>query len=282
MVLEALLDPDSASDRPWTIIFLSFAFVAVAVYSARYLLRSSTSLLVVALVALPSVTLLANIFNRAAGEERGETRKGSVTRYFPILLTLGSYFVGVMAAFTFFYLLLPVSDRDALFSDQSSELLSIGSVASGRAVQTAFSGNLEAAFEFLFLNNLKVLLVLLGGSILYGTGTVFILDWNASVLGVFVGSLSEQLARSEPAKYTVWSGIGAGLVGLFPHGTFELFAYLCAALACGVLSAATLRRAYKDPEFLVVVFDVAKLASWSIILLAIGAFIEGLALAGLA
>ncbi len=282
MVLEALLDPDSASGKPWAMIVLSMAFVAIAIAGAKFLLQSSTSLLVVALIALPSVTLISNIFNRAESGYGGTGKRGTVTRYLPILITLGSYFVGIMVAITFFYLILPPADRDDFFHDQSSELSFISSTVSGHAVETSYQGDLGSAFEFLFLNNLKVLMIILGGSVLYGAGAVFVLDWNASVLGVFIGGLARQLVQSEPAKYTIWSGLGAGLLGIFPHGTFELFAYLCAALAGGVLSAALLRQKYKDPDFLVVIFDVAKLTAWAVLLLAIGAFIEGSSLAGIA
>jgi uncharacterized membrane protein SpoIIM required for sporulation len=282
MVLEAILDPDTASGKPWAMFILGIVFVSIAVASAKFLLANSTSLLVVSLVALPSVTLISNIFNRAESASSGPKLMGTFVRYFPVMITLGSYFLGVMAAFTAYYVILPPADRAVFFTDQTAELSFISSTASGHAVATPFTGDLGLAFEFLFINNLKVLAIILLGSILYGAGSIFVLDWNASVLGTFLGSIAGQLARSEPAKYTLWSGLGVGLLGLVPHGTFELLAYLAAALAGGILSAALLRNKYNQPGFIVTIYDVAKLTSVALLFLAAGALIEGSGLAGIA
>lgn len=281
MVLEAIIDPDRASSSPWAVAILSFIFVTIAVFSAGFLIKDSTSMLVVALVAIPSVTLLTSIFDKEANYDYNN-KKGTLTRYLPIVVVLCAYFVGVMAAFTFYFLALPDSDTAVLFAQQSSELGKISSsVSSGHAVQTAYEGDIAGAFEFLFDNNLKVFIILLVGSLLYGAGTVFIIDWNASILGVFLGSIASELVHSNPAQYTIWNGLGNGVLGLLPHGTFELLAYLCIAIAGGILSESLLHRKYRNPEFLVIIFDITKLASWGLLFLAAGAFIEGTALAGM-
>jgi len=280
MVLEAIIDPDRASASPWAVAILSFVFVTVAVFSAGYLIKDSTSMLVVALVAIPSVTLLTSIFDKETNYDYNN-KKGTLTRYLPIVMVLCAYFVGVMAAFTFYFLFLPDSETSVLFAQQSAELGKISSAVSGHAVQTAYYGDLAGAFEFLFNNNLKVFLILLVGSLLYGAGTVFIIDWNASILGVFVGSLASELVHNNPAQYTIWSGLGSGILGLLPHGTFELLSYLCIAIAGGILSESLLHQKYRNPEFLVIIYDVTKLASWGLLFLAAGAFIEGTALAGI-
>jgi len=280
MVLEAIIDPDRASSSPWAVAILSFIFVTVAVFSAGYLIKESTSMLVVALVAIPSVTLLTSIFDKETNYDYNN-KKGTLTRYLPILMVLCAYFVGVMAAFTFYFLVLPDSDTAVLFGQQSAELGKISSAVSGHAVQTLYLGDLAGAFEFLFTNNLKVFLILLAGSLLYGAGTVFILDWNASILGVFLGSIASEFVRNDPAKFTIWSGLGSGILNLLPHGTFELLAYLCIAIAGGILSESLLHKKYKNPEFLVIIYDITKLASWGLLFLAAGALIEGTALAGM-
>ena len=279
MVLEAIIDPDRASASPWSVALLSFIFVTVAVFSAGYLIQDSTSMLVVALVAIPSVTLITSIFDREACHEY-EKKMNTLTRYLPVIMVLCSYFIGVTAAFTFYYIFLSPEQSATLFSQQSKELSAISSAVSGHVSQSAYEGDLAGAFEFLFMNNLRVFMILLCGSLLYGAGTIFIIDWNASVIGVFIGSLANELVNSEPAKYTLWSGIGSGILNLLPHGTFELLAYFCIAIAGGIMSEALLHGKYKNPEFIVIIFDVTKLSAWGLLLLAAGAFIEGTALAG--
>ncbi len=280
MVLEAIIDPDRASANPWAVAILSFVFVTVAVFSAGYLIKESTSMLIVALVAIPSVTLLTSIFDKETSYDYNN-KKGTLTRYLPVVMVLFAYFVGVMAAFTFYFIVMPSSETAVLFSQQSAELGKISSAVSGHAVQTLYLGDIAGAFEFIFTNNLKVFLILLVGSLLYGAGTVFIIDWNASILGVFLGNMACELVRNDPAKFTIWSGLGSGVLNLLPHGTFELLAYLCVAIAGGILSASLLHKKYRDPEFLVIIYDVTKLAAWGLLFLAAGAFIEGTALAGM-
>jgi len=280
MVLEGIIDPDRASSSPWAVAILSFIFVTVAVFSAGSLIKDSTSMLVVALVAIPSVTLLTSIFDKETNYDYNN-RKGTLTRYLPVVVVLCAYFVGVMAAFTFYFLALPSSETSVLFGQQSAELGKISSAVSGHAVQTVYYGDLAGAFEFLFNNNLKVFLILLAGSLLYGAGTVFILDWNASILGVFIGSVASELVHNSPSQFNIWSGLGSGVLGLLPHGTFELLAYLCIAIAGGILSESLLHQKYRNPEFLVIIYDITKLASWGLLFLAAGAFIEGSALAGM-
>ena len=280
MVLEAIADPRSYSGKPLSVAILGFVFVTIAVYGARYLLANSTSLLAVTLVALPSVTLVSSIFANAEEEAESDRVLGTVTRYLPVLVTLSAYFVGVSAAFTFYFLVLPQADSQILFADQSTELSFISSSVSGHAIATSFRGNFASAFYFLFFNNLRVLAIMLAGSILYGAGTVLVLDWNASVIGVFIGSVAKQLALAEPSKFAIWGGIGVGVLGILPHGSLELLSYLSAALAGGILSAALLRKNWGNTDFIVVLFDVAKLSLWSIVFLSIGALLEASALSG--
>jgi uncharacterized membrane protein SpoIIM required for sporulation len=279
MVLEAIIDPDLASSSPWSVAVLGFIFVTVAVFSAGYLITGSTSLLVVALVAIPSVTLMTNIFDREANFDY-DNSKNTLTRYLPIILVLGSYFLGVMAGFTLYYVFLPHDQTAVLFAQQTDELTSITSAVSGYVVQSTYNGDLAGAFEFLFMNNLKVFMILLLGALMYGAGTIFILDWNASVIGVFIGNVALGLVRNQPAQYTIWSGIGSGIMNLLPHGTFELLAYFCIAIAGGIISEALLHKKYRDPEFIVIIYDVTKLFAWGLLFLAAGAFIEGTALSG--
>jgi uncharacterized membrane protein SpoIIM required for sporulation len=98
---------------------------------------------------------------------------------------------------------------------------------------------------------------------------------------VFIGSLASELVRNNPAQFAIWGGIGASVLNLLPHGTFELLAYLCIAIAGGILSESLLHKKYRNPEFLVIVYDVTKLACWGLLFLAAGALIEGTALAGM-
>ncbi|MEM0475859.1 MAG: stage II sporulation protein M, partial [Candidatus Norongarragalinales archaeon] len=134
-------------------------------------------------------------------------------------------------------------------------------------VRGSFSGYaVEArmlnAFETIFIHNLEVLLLILAFSLLYGAGAIFVLIWNASIIGVFLG----KIART--------AEIGAGVLGILPHGVFELLAYTTAALAGGILSRVIVLRRLHAIEEHQTIYDISKLTGWAIIFLALGALIE--------
>jgi len=120
-------------------------------------------------------------------------------------------------------------------------------------------------FELLALHNFQVLGLMFLFSLLYGIGALYLLLWNASIIGVILGQkLAEQGIL----------GVIAGFLGLIPHGIFEITAYLVAALAGGIISIAIMRSSNKKPFFKYMIEDVALLTLLSIVLLVIGAAIE--------
>ena len=68
-------------------------------------------------------------------------------------------------------------------------------------------------------------------SLIFGAGAVFIIAWNASVLGVYIGELSKHVWHIPIISLT-----------FLPHGIPEIGGYIVAGLAGGILSAAILRK----------------------------------------
>ncbi len=279
MVLETLLEPESAVKTPLKITVLAIFFVTVGVWAAQFFESAVAGIMVVVAVAIPSVPLINSLFSYEEIETEEEVRvlhSRTLSRHVGVLVVLVAYFVGLVIGFTFWYLVLPPETGSHIFSTQISQLEQIRGSFYGFAVKYG----LEYAFETIFLRNLQVLMIILVASVLYGAGSIFVLAWNASIIGVFLGELARTAVFQSAPEFSLAFGIGTGVLGLVPHGSFELLAYLTAALAGGILSSSIARRTYKQPEFAVILYDVAKLVSWSIFLLAIGAIIEGNALAG--
>ena len=204
----------------------------------------------------------------------------TVARHLPVIVTLAFFFLGTILAFTFWYLAMPPEKAATLFNVQIEELKNIGGAFSGYAV-FASKATFETAFQTVFMHNLGVLGLILGFSVLYGAGAILILIWNASVISVFVGNFAKQFVFHAAPEYSVLAGVSAGILGLMPHGTFELVAYLVTALAGGILSSAIIRKAYSHNKFGIVVYDIVKLVAFAILLLAIGAGIEAMNIAGI-
>lgn len=282
MVLESLLSPENAERNPWELIFLAFIFVTVGVWATDFLGGDCKGILVNALVAIPAVPVILSLFNyEEHSVEEGERVFGSrtVARHLPVIVTMALFFVGMIFAFTFWYLALPPEKSASIFGTQIEELKTVSGVFGGYATY-ASTVNFQQAFETVFMHNLGVLGLILAFSVLYGAGAVFVLIWNASIIGVFIGNFAKQFVLHVAPEYSIIAGVSAGFLGLVPHGTFELISYLLAALAGGILSSAIIRKAYSHHKFSTVAYDIAKLAAWAVVVLAIGAGIEAYNIAG--
>ncbi|MBI5228556.1 stage II sporulation protein M [Candidatus Micrarchaeota archaeon] len=279
MVLESILSPESAERNPLKIALLSVIFVSVGIFSSIFI-GYPNGFLLVALVAVPSVPLILNLFNyEEEGIEEGSVWGSRIAaRHLPIVVVLIAYFGGLLIGFGFWYIILPDETGNSLFAVQINELKNIGG-SFGSVGGYAVKMDSVSAFELIFMHNLEVLAFILLFSILYGSGAVFVLIWNASVVSVFIVNMGKQFVLHEAPQFSLISGLSYGILGLIPHGTFELLAYLVGALAGGILSSAIVRKAYLRGEFATVMRDIAKLAAWAIIFLAIGAVIESQAFA---
>ncbi|HEV8290145.1 MAG TPA: stage II sporulation protein M, partial [Candidatus Norongarragalinales archaeon] len=168
------------------------------------------------------------------------------------------FFLGSVIAYAFWSAVLPQDIANAVFADQIQEVERLAHPLS----LFAFS---QEAFQGLFLHNFWVLLLVFVFSLLYGIGSLYILLWNASLVGVFIGGKTVSMGIS---------GFLSAVLALLPHGVFEVSAYFVASIAGGLLSAAIMRRHYARLEFRYVLRDVAILGVMAAILLVMAAIIE--------
>lgn len=280
MVLEFWFEQKSITPNTLEIIVHGIIFVSIAVAGVHLIGLQQATAAFLFLVGLPSIPFLLKVFQcEIELEEKKEKFLGSSTlaRHYNALRVLAAFFLGLVIAFTFWYLFLPPETNSYFFGAQAQELRSVQGIFSDKSQGLAVASNV--AFETIFMHNMQVLLFIVIFSLVYGAGAVFILIWNASVIGVFLGEFSKSYVLGQGAALTgafggQVTGIGLGFLGILPHGIFELLAYLTAALAGGILSAAIIRGDTKEKVFLYIVYDTAKLFAWAAIFLAIGAFLE--------
>lgn len=80
-------------------------------------------------------------------------------------------------------------------------------------------------FTAIVLNNLSVFSVILVISFIFTAGAIFILAWNASVLGVFLSEISKSIYQ---VPYYV--------LAYLPHGLIEISAYITAGISGALIS----------------------------------------------
>jgi uncharacterized membrane protein SpoIIM required for sporulation len=277
MVLESLIDPLSAQRKPWLMVVYGFLYVSVALFLSLWIFRQYASLVMVFLTVIACIPLMYNTLRYEEHKDIESTSEVALLREHGRSLKFFMYlFLGFVLAFVFYYLVLPIGYTNDLYSIQTATIQSINGNA------TVVTGNAMSSFDIfsrIFFNNLKVMLFCLLFSFFYGTGALFILVWNASVIGAFIGAF----IRMNMAEYALSAGLTkvaaylhvtfAGFAKIVVHGVPEVLAYFVAGLAGGIISEAIVNHDINTKNFEKIVLDTADL-----ILIAIGLLV----LAGLA
>ncbi|MBL7206593.1 MAG: stage II sporulation protein M [Candidatus Aenigmarchaeota archaeon] len=179
------------------------------------------------------------------------SKKSMWKRHEKYLLAFLFFFLGLTITFAFWSSVLP-SDFFQM------QVLKINQIQ-GKATDVNASFN---SFGNIFMNNIQVMLFSFIFSFIFGAGAVFIIVWNASILGVYVGMISK----------SIWE-IPLVSMSFLPHGIPEISAYLCAGLAGSLISVAIIRR-NKMEVVKGVALDALKLFGLAILLIFIAAVIE--------
>lgn len=88
---------------------------------------------------------------------------------------------------------------------------------------------MSGLFYDIISNNLQIVIISFILSIFFGAGSIFILNYNASIVGMLYGS---------PIRTLIYGGTAfASIIFYLPHTILEILAYLLAAVAGGILSS---------------------------------------------
>lgn len=270
MVLDFLVSPKMAKRDPWALAIAAFIFVSFGVLVEMFLpIRGS----IIIFSMVPAIPLIWTLLLKESIEEEEQVEGWRLGRGKPKLFTshldlweiFAFFFLGATIAYIFWFAVLPTENSHVIFRDQLKEV----DLIRGSAIQGKITDAINAKqFWFLFNHNFQVLSLMFLFSVIYGIGSIYLLLWNASIIGVVIGSKVHSL------------GIAGAVVGFFsllPHGIFELGAYFLASIAGGLLSVEIMRRGISKPILAQHVFlDVAILTLLSLFLLGIGAAIEAM------
>jgi len=224
-----------------------------------------TGMFAVIFTLLPSVYFLTAVIKKEEKMEEEAVEKHYKQDFFKrhekdILMFL-FYFLGVTVAFAIWSLMLP-SD---FFQVQMVKINEIRAAVSGQMTGDVTGKIVKGSFSSfmaVFTNNIEVMIFSFIFSLLFGAGAVFIIVWNASILGTCIGALSKSIFDIPMVSLT-----------FLPHGIPEVVGYLCAGLAGGLLSAAVLR--CRSSKVLgTIFFDSVKIILIGVLFILVAAGIE--------
>jgi len=273
MVLESLLNPLKAEKRPWEMFFLGFVYSSIAVLLSLWIFKDQTSLVMVFLTVMACVPIVYNTMKLEESKDLVISKERALLKeHNRAIMFLMFLFFGITLSFVAWYVF--STTLNIVFDKQISTIQAINNQVSGNAYQQ-FS-----TFSKILFNNIKVLSFAILFAFVYGAGAIFILTWNASVIGTAIGNF----IRSNLSQYAGLLGfekfssyfnvVSIGLLRYILHGIPEILAYFYGGLAGGIISVAIIRKHYKDEKFSHILFDISELLIISISFLLIAAFIE--------
>jgi uncharacterized membrane protein SpoIIM required for sporulation len=277
-MLEMLINPKKAERRPWEMFFIGLFYASIAiilvswVFSQDAVLKKSSGILVVLFTVLFSIPFI--YYTLRLEESKITKNRGSwqlLKDHRRAIYAFLWLFMGFTIAFAAWYSILPSTES---FRTQIETYCQINRPANfNDCVQqygikdstqvTPFLTNKERLF-LIFTNNMYVLLFTLIFSLLFGAGVIFILVWNATVIGAAMGIFTDYKLAQLPL----------GIVRFFTHGIFEIMSYFIIALAGGMVSVAVVNHEFGTSKFWDVLQDSLNLIILAIVVLFVAGLLE--------
>jgi uncharacterized membrane protein SpoIIM required for sporulation len=263
MVLEGLISPIKAEKRPWEMVFIGILYSSIAIVISLFLFSDYASLVMVFFTVFASIPI---VYWAIRLEEKKDLsihdEKVLIKEHGKALAFFMFLFLGFVISFSMWYIFLPSTIAQKLFEIQSTTITTINDPLAGNAF------NLAGTFMMILMNNMKVLLFCLIFAFFYGFGAIFILTWNASIIGVAIGDFVKTHAGS------FVSIMPAALFKYLVHGIPEMVAYFMAGLAGGIISIAVIRHDFTSTKFKHILLDSADLTFGAVVILIIAGLLE--------
>ncbi len=274
MVLEALITPLEAEKRPWQMFFLGILFAVVGIGFSVWVFEGQSSLVMVFLIVMAAIPIFYNTLRLE--EKKNEEESGEfhlLKEHAKALSVFMFLFAGITLTCAAIYIFVPELYLNTLFTVQSQAIMDVNSRVAGNVIN-------PEALPLIFLNNLKVLIFCIIFAFVYGVGAIFILVWNASVIGVALGGFVR--SHVEEAATTLgyaglsqyFHAVSLGIIRYSTHGVFEILAYFVAGLAGGLISISVVRHNFGTPLFDKTLLDSVGLLMISLFFLFVAAVME--------
>jgi len=268
MVIESLINPKNAEGHPFEMFFLGVIYASVAIFLSLWIFRDYASLVMIFLTVVASIPLIYTVIGiEEKKDDSLVSEKFLLKEHSKAILIFVFLFMGYLTAFSFWFVVLPETVVNNMFSVQLETIRSINAGVIGWSVGSDF-------LMQIFSNNIKVMIFCILFAFLFGAGAIFILTWNASVIAAAIGTF----IKSNLGIYSGVSGYfqagSAGLMRYMIHGIPEITAYFVAGLAGGIISVAVIRHDFGSRRFKHIITDSLDLIVLAIIILFLAGLIE--------
>ena len=182
MVFEALLDPLKAERNPLDSFLIGLLYPSIAILLTLWIFNGQGSLIMITIVVLASMILMYNVIRLEEQKDKDMTKESTILKEHSKAVSFFSFlFLGFLVSFALWFTLLPYESSQELFSLQIETIKSINSPITGKFFLD------YGEINSIFYSNMGVVLFSVLFSFFFGAGAIFILTWNASVIGTAIG-----------------------------------------------------------------------------------------------
>jgi len=275
MVLESLINPIKAEKKPWELFFIGLVYSSIAILLSFWIFHEHASLVMVFLTTITCVPLIYNVIKLEEKKDIVVSEETTLLKeHGKVISFLVFLFLGFTVSFSLWYAFLPAGLAQNAFSVQTQTIANINAGITG-----SFFQNFDILTK-IFFNNFKVLIFCVLFAFIYGVGAIFILTWNASVIGAAIGNFirtgisaeASMLGLAGAAKY--FHIFSLGLLRYAVHGIPEITAYFIAGLAGSIISIAVIRHDLGTKKYERIILDTSDLIIIAIVILFLAALLE--------
>ena len=242
MVLESIIKGEDARKHPLVMMFLAAILASIGIWASYVLFPANSSVLSIGFITIGIVPILYTIFILEEAEEASEEKKwfSFISRHFDLIQIYAWFFIGLVLTYSLWFVALPIEERNTVFSEQNKVINNIGNLRQN--LTGNFGGPKQVCgeelwcwFDVIIRNNLQVLFWAIILSLVYGVGAMFLIAWNASVIGALIGQNTIALVAGYSSfwPFEFILAYGHALIkslGLVPHGIFEVIGYFVGAI----------------------------------------------------
>jgi uncharacterized membrane protein SpoIIM required for sporulation len=275
MVLEDVISVFKAEKKPFELFYIGFAYATIGIFLSLWIFREYSSMIMVFLTVLATIPLIYNALKQDEKKDLAiKNNLALLKEHSKVLAVIMFLFLGATLAFCFWYTVLPNDMVTTLFSSQTGTIADINDYVTGNSVQQS------EIFRNILANNIKVMTFCIFFAFIYGIGAMFILVWNASVIGAAIGNFIRTKIEFTAASLGLGNIAGyfhlfsLGLGRYLTHGIPEIAAYITAGIAGSIISMAIIRHEFGTKKFEKILFDSSELVLIAVLMLVLAAFVE--------
>lgn len=225
-MLEILFNSKKAERHVIEVAFVALFYSSISILVGSWIFPEYSSLIAVFFTVASCLYVTQGAIRREETKQQFLEEKSLLKEHAKALKLFLAIFIGIVISFSIWTYALPVEKSAELFSVQKSVLEGIRGQVTGDAISDS------TLFKIIFNNNLKVLFVSFIIALIYGAGAIFVLTWNASIMGYVIGSIVKEHGL---LSYPV------AVVKYFLHGIPEMLSYFIVILAGGMVYASMIK-----------------------------------------